>query len=117
MRETFCPDYRNLVNAASNRSAQRLPLYEHNVSFKKIGEIMGKDLESLYQGDERDVEELLEACEYAANLLEAGELVPMAYPPTAKIEAYRRQKHVDAMEIADYLTELIGTLKKACHII
>ena len=67
--------------------------------------------------DERDVEELLEACEYAANLLEAGELVPMAYPPTAKIEAYRRQKHVDAMEIADYLTELIGTLKKACHII
>ena len=65
----------------------------------------------------QDVENLLEVCEYAANLLEAGELVPMAYPPTAKIAAYRRQKNVDAMEIEDYLTELIGTLKKACHII
>lgn len=65
----------------------------------------------------QDVENLLEVCEYAANLLEAGELVPMAYPPTAKIAAYRRQKNVDAMEIEDYLTELMGTLKKACHII
>ena len=65
----------------------------------------------------QDVENLLEVCEYAANLLEAGELVPMAYPPTAKIAAYRRQQNVDAMEIEDYLTELIGTLKKACHII
>lgn len=65
----------------------------------------------------QDVENLLEVCEYAANLLEAGELVLMAYPPTAKIAAYRRQQNVDAMEIEDYLTELMGTLKKACHII
>ena len=65
----------------------------------------------------QDVENLLEVCEYAANLLEAGELVPMAYPPTAKIAAYRRQQNVDAMEIENYLTELMGTLKKACHII
>lgn len=57
MRREFQPDYRNLEAAARNRRADRLPLYEHNVSFKKIGEIMGKDLESLYQGDERDVEE------------------------------------------------------------
>ena len=55
----------------------------------------------------QDVENLLEVCEYAANLLEAGELVPMAYPPTAKIAAYRRQQNVDAMEIEDYLTELM----------
>ncbi len=64
----------------------------------------------------RDAEELLEACEYAANLLEGGELVPMAYPPTAKIEAFRRHKDVDIYEIEDYLMELIDTLKKACHI-
>ena len=57
MRREFQPDYRNLEAAARNWRADRLPLYEHNVSFKKIGEIMGKDLESLYQGDERDVEE------------------------------------------------------------
>ncbi len=62
-----------------------------------------------------DARILLEACEFAANLLEAGELVPMAYPPTAKIEAYRRMAAPDCDEIRDYLTELIETLKKATH--
>ena len=62
-----------------------------------------------------DARILLEACEFAANLLEAGELVPMAYPPTAKIEAYRRMEAPDCDEIRDYLTELIETLKKATH--
>lgn len=64
-----------------------------------------------------DAEELLEACEFAANLLEAGELVPMAYPPTAKIEAYRRMEKPDCDEIKDYLIELIDTLKKATHFV
>lgn len=64
-----------------------------------------------------DAEELLEVCEYAANLLEAGELVPMAYPPTAKIAAYRRMEHPNVDEIAAYLFELIDTLKKACNVI
>ena len=27
------------------------------------------------------------------------------------------QQHVEAYEIADYLTELLETLKKACHVI
>ena len=64
-----------------------------------------------------DAAELLEACEFAANLLEAGELVPMSCPPTAKIEAYRRMENPDCDEIKDYLTELIDTLKKATHFI
>ena len=62
-----------------------------------------------------DARELLEACEFAANLLEGGELVPMAYPPTAKIEAYRRMANPDCDEIRDYLIELIETLKKGAH--
>ena len=65
----------------------------------------------------RDTEELLEVCEYAANLLEGGELVPMAYPPTAKVEAYRRQEHPDADEIKDWLMELLEILRKSCHIV
>jgi len=64
-----------------------------------------------------DANELLEACEFAANLLEAGELVPMAYPPTARIEAYRRMEKPDCDEIKDYLIELIETLKKATHFV
>lgn len=65
----------------------------------------------------KDAEELLEVCEFAANLLEGGELVPMSYPPTAKIEAYRRMENPDVREIEDYLMELLETLRKACHIV
>ncbi len=40
----FQPDYRNLVDCAKNKEAVRMPLYEHNVSFEKIGEIMNADM-------------------------------------------------------------------------
>lgn len=73
--------------------------------------------QSQFRDHSNDREDLLEVCEYAANLLEAGELVPMAYPPTAKIAAYRRQEQVDIQEIADYLMELLDILKKSCHIV
>lgn len=57
MTKEFQPDYRNIVDAAFNREAKRLPLYEHNVDARKIGEIIGKDFAGLYEGDERDIEE------------------------------------------------------------
>ncbi len=60
-----------------------------------------------------DAHELLEAAEYIANLLEANELVPMAYPPTAKIEAFRRAEKPSIPEIRLYLVSLIDTLKAA----
>ena len=53
----FEPDYRNIVECAWNREAKRLPLYEHNVSSDKIGEMIGKDITPLLQGDDRDVHE------------------------------------------------------------
>ena len=64
-----------------------------------------------------DAEKLLEACEFAANLLETGELVPMNAPPTARIEAYRRMETPDCGMIRDYLTELIGILRREAHVI
>lgn len=64
-----------------------------------------------------DAFELLELCEYAANLLEAGQLTQMDYPPTARVAAYRRQDKPDVDVIIDYLMELVSDLKKACHII
>ena len=63
----------------------------------------------------RDAEKILEVCEFCANLLEGGELVPMKYPPTAKIEAYRRMPRPNCEELRDYLMELLDTLKKSCH--
>ena len=53
----FEPDYRNVVACARNKEVERIPLYEHIVSYDKIGEIIGKDMSSLYQGDDRDIHE------------------------------------------------------------
>lgn len=53
----FKPDYHNIVKCARNIEAERLPLYEHNVSFEKIGEIEGVDMMSLFRGDEKDIHE------------------------------------------------------------
>ena len=72
---------------------------------------------SLREDHSKDAEILLEACEFAANLLEAGELVPMAFPPTAKIEAFRRIKNPDCDEIRFFLTDLIATLKAKANYI
>ena len=64
-----------------------------------------------------ELEETLELCEYAANILEAGELVPMNYPPTAKVAAYRRMENPNTEEIKDWLFELVDTLKRACRLV
>lgn len=53
----FEPDYRNVVACAQNKEVERIPLYEHIVSFDKIGEIIGKDMTALYRGDDRDIHE------------------------------------------------------------
>ena len=67
--------------------------------------------------DERKgADELLEAAEYMANLLEAGELVPMAYPPTAKIMSMRAAEKKNMAEIRAYVYSLIEYIKKACEI-
>lgn len=58
--------------------------------------------------------QLLEAAEYIANLLEAGQYVPMHYPPTARIAAYRRQEQPNVEEIRVWLYQLIQQLKEAC---
>ena len=36
----FEPNYKNIVDSARNKEAKRIPLYEHNVDFQKIGMIM-----------------------------------------------------------------------------
>lgn len=71
----------------------------------------------LKQDHSGDAEEMLELCEFAGNLLEAGQLVPMDYPPTARVAAYRRQESPDVEEIRDWLFELCETLQKGCHLV
>jgi len=53
MRE-FTPDYQNIVDAANNIEAKRLPLYEHIISFEIIEEITGKSIIPLFEGGDLD---------------------------------------------------------------
>lgn len=55
--KTFEPDYRNLFNSAKNKEVPRTPLYEHIVSSEKIGEIIGRNIEPLYDGSHSDIDE------------------------------------------------------------
>lgn len=55
--KAFEPDYHNLFNSAKNREVPRTPLYEHIVSSEKIGEIIGRDIEPLYNGSGSDIDE------------------------------------------------------------
>ncbi len=64
-----------------------------------------------------DSEELLEVCEYAANLLEGGQLIDMDIPPTAKIAMFRAQEKPNVDEIKVFLLSLIDTLKKKCYLV
>ncbi len=64
-----------------------------------------------------DKKELLDACEVAANLLEACELVPMSELPTARVEKFRRDENADLWEIRRFAVELAERLKEVAQII
>ncbi len=64
-----------------------------------------------------DRKPLLDACEVAANLLEACELVPMSELPTAKIAYYRKHPEVDLLEVRRFAHSLAMRLKEACQIV
>ena len=84
---------------------------------RRVSNLMAATRRSNSSDPAKDLEDSLELCEYAANILEAGELVPMAYPPTAKAAAYRRRKDTDIDEVKDWLYEMVSILKRACRIV
>jgi uroporphyrinogen decarboxylase len=52
--KNFQPDYKNMIKAAFNQETDRVPLYEHGIDFGVIEKISGKEICSLYGGDESD---------------------------------------------------------------
>lgn len=64
-------------------------------------------------------DEILEAAEFCANLLEASQMVPMYEVPTAKIQYWKNQKPQERDEIAirQYAFSLAKILKEYCQII
>ncbi len=75
-----------------------------------------KDDPSTFRHSKVSTEKILDAAEYAANLLEAAEMVPMYVPPSAKIRFWREQppEERDRDAIRAFAYELGLTLKKRC---
>lgn len=64
------------------------------------------------------MDKILNAAEYAANLLEAAQVVPMNVPPTAKILYWRQQpsEKRDRHAIRELAYQLEQELKKDCQL-
>lgn len=86
-------------------------------SLKKLEELLldGRSDGFAYGG--LDVNALLDVCETIAHLLEGGQMVPMQIPPTARIDAWRRQEHPDVLEIKKFAYDLAQTLRRSCQIL
>lgn len=61
----FTPDYTNIVKAAYNIEAPRLPLYEHLICGEAMEYVLGRKFTDLAGGDDADLEEFFRCyCEF-----------------------------------------------------
>ncbi len=102
--DTIVPEKANREKAATKALARLEKLLSDNEA-----DVFG------YKGTGTD--ELLEVCEYIANLLECRQLVPMQIPPTARIAAMRKQKDLRELDVKNFAYELASLLKKGCQIL
>ena len=86
-------------------------------AIKMMEDALKQDI-TLFKNQKSSTDDILEAAEYCANMLEGSEMVPMYEPPTMTIQAWRDQKEEDrdVRAIRDFAYELIRTLKKYCQI-
>jgi len=64
--ENFEPDYRHIIDAAYNREAKRLPLYEHGFDATVVEKILGDEVVPLLGGNLADkTEGLRRVCKFA----------------------------------------------------
>ena len=74
-----------------------------------------QDNREVFIGKTKPIEEILEAAEYCANLLECCELVPMYNPPTRQIEIIRESGNVTEAQRLAY--SLAKALEEACMLL
>ena len=74
---------------------------------------------TVFQHRKKSTDDILEAAEYCANLLEGSEMVPMIDAPTARILAWRRQPEAerDREAIRAFTYDLAQLLKKYSQIL
>ena len=63
MFEGFVPDYTNIVDAARNRAAKRLPLYEHQIDDAIMEKIVGREFSGLQDGSAAEAADALTSTE------------------------------------------------------
>jgi hypothetical protein len=104
-------DEKTMIRPVPNREG-------HAEKALKAIETALKDDPSTFSHSKVSTDKILEAAEYAANLLEAAEMVPMIDPPTARIQYWREQPEDkrDREAIRSFTYELGLTLKKYCQL-
>lgn len=89
-----------------------------NKGIKMVEDVL-KQNTKVFQNRSASTDDILEAAEYCANLLEGAEMVSMYDPPTARIKAWRAQpeKDRDVAAIRAFAYDLALTLRKECNIL
>lgn len=87
-------------------------------ALQRVEEALQDDT-TVFRHQRKSSDDLLEAAEFCANLLEGSEMVPMIEAPTVKILAWRHQPEEarDIAEIRAFTWDLAQTLKKWCQIL
>lgn len=71
----------------------------------------------VFKAQRKPVEDLLEACEFCANLIECCELIPMYDALLPQIYKWRKEENPDILNIRKFAFELAEILKKYCQLI
>lgn len=101
--------YRNRSASAVRPNANKEGYAAEGI--RRVKEALAEETEVFCAG-RRSLEEVLEAAEFCANLLEACELVPMCDPPTAQIARIREAGDERAARRLAF--KLAGILKEEC---
>jgi uroporphyrinogen decarboxylase len=85
-RHDFQPDYRNIEDAARNRKAKRVPLYEHGFHPNVMEKILGKPFwQMLFEGDHADrVEGYRRFCAFGAQC--GYDVIPVEFGATYLVQ-------------------------------
>lgn len=77
-----------------------------------------KEEKEVFKTTSASTDDILEAAEWAVNILEAAQMVPMHDLMSARIEAWRKQdpKERDTKEIRQFAWDLVNILEENCEI-
>lgn len=87
--KNFIPDYHHIVQAANNIEAERLPLYEHNISDKIMEKILNVQFSELIHGDQNEIDEYFK---YYCHFFRKWDMIP--FPLNAVLEKLCREADV-----------------------